>query len=116
MNFPLLITGERVQSSAVRSETAQYIEHYFEGFNRQTHLTTEADLKTWRLVYTNLFPEEAMTLRSFFEALPVGGEFTFTDPWTGVVYNNCRLADPRLTLHCDKDNRYSAHIEVEHAS
>lgn len=115
MNFPLLITGERVQASAVRSEPAQYNEYFYEGYSRQTQMRSGLDLRYWQLVYTNLTPEEAMSLRAFFEALPAGGTFAFTDPWTGEEFAECRLAEPSLDLSCDKDNRYRAELEVEYA-
>lgn len=115
MDFPILISGEQVQSSAIRSEPAQHLEHFFEGDLRQAHLRTNADRKTWRLRYTNLIGQEAMRLRAFFEGLSVEEEFSFTDPWTSVAYPNCRIANSRLQLACDKDGRYSAQLEIENA-
>lgn len=115
MEFPLLISGELVQSSAVRSDSAQHREYFFEGYSRQAQRHTSVDQRLWRLNYANLSPAEAMRLRAFFEALPVDGEFSFTDPWTTTVYPNCRLASPALSLTCDKDNRYTAQLEIENA-
>ncbi len=115
MDFPILISGEQVQSSAIRSEPAQHIEHFFEGDSRQAQLRTNADRKTWRLSYQNLIGEEAMRLRAFFEGLSAEEEFSFTDPWTGIAYPNCRIAEPRLQLACDKDGRFSAQLEIENA-
>ena len=116
MDFPLLITGERVQSSAIRQLPAQHIEHFFEGYHRQAHLRSDANHTIWQLRYSKLNASEAMQLRSFFEAQPIGGQFDFTDPWTGVVYTDCRFATPRLELSCDRDNRYSAQVEIENAN
>jgi hypothetical protein len=115
MNFPILITGEQVQSSAVRSEPALHIEHFFEGYTRQAHLRSNGDRKLWRLRYSNLLAEEAMRLRSFLESLSIEEQFSFTDPWTGTAHPHCRIANSRLTLTCDKDGRYSAQLEIENA-
>lgn len=115
MDFPILISGEQVQSSAIRSEPAQHIEHFFEGDLRQAQLRTNSDGTTWQLSYQNLIGEEAMRLRAFFEGLTVEEEFSFTDPWTGTAYPNCRIANPRLQIACDKDGRFSAQLEIENA-
>jgi hypothetical protein len=115
MEFPTLISGELVQSSATRLAPAQHLEHYFAGYSRQSQRRTDANQLVWKLQYSALTPDEATRLRAFFEALPVGGEFDFRDPWTGVLHTDCRLATPRLELLCDKDNRYSAAMEIENA-
>lgn len=115
MKFPVLISGQLAQYSATRSTPAQHLELFFEGYTRQTHRITSVPMRTWRLAYSNLLPEEALRLRAFFESLPVNGEFEFTDPWTGEVFTTCRLANDRLTLTCDADNRYAALVEVEYA-
>jgi hypothetical protein len=115
MDFPILISGEQAQSSAIRSEPAQHLEHFFEGDFRQTQLRTTADRKSWRLTYRNLIGAEAMRLRAFFEGLSVEEVFAFTDPWTNVVYPNCRIANSRLQMTCDIDGRYFAQLEIENA-
>ena len=115
MDFPILISGEQVQSSAIRSEPAQHIEYFFEGDSRQAQLRTNADRKMWRLSYQNLIGEEAMRLRAFFEGLSYEAEFSFTDPWTGTAYPNCRILNNRLQLACDKDGRFTAQLEIENA-
>lgn len=115
MDFPILITGEQVQSSAIRSQPAQHFEYFFEGDSRQAQLRANSDRKSWRLSYQNLIGEEAMRLRAFFEGLTAEEEFSFTDPWTGTAYPNCRIANPRLQLACDKDGRFSAQLEIENA-
>ena len=115
MNFPILSSGELVQSTAIRSQPLQHLEHIFAGFSRQTHRKTNSDRKSWRLRYEQLNAEESMALRAFFESLPIEGLFLFTDPWTAVDYPNCRIRNYRLSLACDRDGRYSAEIEVENA-
>lgn len=115
MEFPLLSSGELIQASTVRSQPLQHLEHIFAGFSRQTHRTTNADRKSWRLRYEKLNAEESMRLRGFFEALPIEGLFSFTDPWTAVVYPNCRIRDYHLSFTCDRDGRYSAELEVQNA-
>lgn len=115
MEFPILISGVLAQTSAVRYTPSIHIEHFFEGYTRQSQLRTDASPMNWRLNYSNLTPEEAMRLRTFFEALPVDGTFSFVDPWTGLEYPDCRLANPRLDLACDRDHRFSAQLEIENA-
>ena len=115
MNFPLLSSGELVQASTILSQPLQHLEHTFAGFSRQTHQKTNADRKSWRLRYEKLNADESMALRQFFEALPMEGLFSFTDPWTAVEYPNCRIRDYRLGLTCDRDGRFSADLEVENA-
>lgn len=115
MTFPTLISGELAQSSAVRSQPVLHKMSLFEGFSRQSHRVSDLDQRSWQLNYSNLTPQEALRLRNFFEALPVGGVFEFTDPWTNQLYATCRFATPRLLLSCDRDNRYSAQLEIENA-
>jgi|GEM_PF-1099619 len=115
MTFPNLISGELAQSSAVRTQPAKHSAALFEGFSRQSHRISDLDHRSWHLNYTNLTAEEAFQLRNFFEAVPVGGVFEFTDPWTSQLFTTCRMASPRLSMSCDRDNRYSVQLEIENA-
>lgn len=115
MTFPTLISGELAQSSAVRSQPAMHSTSFFEGFSRQAHRISDLDHRSWQLNYTNLTAAEAFQLRNFFESLPVGGVFEFTDPWTSELYTTCRIASPRMSISCDRDNRYSVQLEIENA-
>jgi len=115
MDFPILVTGELIQNSSVRSLPSFAIEHFYEGHSRQTQLRTSADRTLWRLTYRNLIGQEAMRLRKFFESLDAAESFSFTDPWTQVAHPNCRMAAPQLILNCDKDNRFTIEMEIENA-
>jgi len=115
MEFPILISGELAQSGAILSTSALHIEHFFEGYARQSQQLADYDQRIWQLRYSNLQPAEAMKLRNFYEALPIDGVFTFTDPWSGQTYTTCRLAPAPLTLSCDQDNRFTAYLEIENA-
>ncbi len=114
MTFPQLLSGQLAQYSARRIEPARHQEHFFLGGQRQTHATSNQPRTVWQLNYSQLNEQEARSLRSFFESLPVNESFDFIDPWTGETFSSCRLASPTLNLVAGRDFRYSLDLEVHH--
>ena len=115
MTFPTLSSGQLVQSSTVRSQPLQHWEHNFAGLVRQTQRWTNADRRVWRLNYKNLNGEEAMSLRAFYESLPIQGLFHFKDPWTEIDYPRCRIRGAKIVIACDTEGRYIVELELENA-
>jgi hypothetical protein len=71
--------------------------------------------KNWLLRHGPISGEEALRIRAFVEALPAGGTFSFEDPWTGGVYDGCRIAGNIFELLCRADGGYDVNVEVEYA-
>lgn len=115
MQFPILQSGVIVQDWADRLAYPSHAEYEFGGMRRQTIRESSGTRIVWRLRYRNLLSEEAMRLRSFVEALPSNDVFEFTDPWTGTVWEKCRLGAAPLVLRCEGDLRWAASLEVENA-
>jgi hypothetical protein len=58
-----------------------------------------SQLKRWTLRLDLLDEAELEVLKQFFEQnRGRAGTFSFTDPWDGTVYSNCRFQDDELTL------------------
>jgi hypothetical protein len=115
MEFPLLDTAVHVQYGAAKERQIRHKAHEFLGDGRQSQIDRVTSGLRWSLTYAELNANEAYRLRAFCEGLIFGETFAFTDPWTGEVFANCRLAGSSFSMVAGASLRYRVELEVEDA-
>lgn len=115
MRFPVLQSGVIAQDWAEKIEETGHSEYWFGGMKRQAIQNSPGEKILWRLRYRDLLSEEAMQLRGFVESLSPEDVFEFIDPWTGILWDSCRLGTAPFLLQCSADFRWTASLEVENA-
>jgi hypothetical protein len=91
--FPTLSTGAVAQyplgmGSSYAVETIQFLDG-----SQQRCLTRGKKLRRWVVRLEQLSELELAQIEEFFDVMQGDyGVFTFTDPFTGAVVNNCRLS------------------------
>jgi hypothetical protein len=89
-SFPKLSTGAPAQygasyESAYRTRVIRYVDG-----TEQRYADCGASLRRWTIPLAQLTPAEVSAVVAFFrEQRGQEGTFSFTDPWTGVVHEEC---------------------------
>ncbi len=99
-DFPTLKTGAVLQYPAQKEiYFATQVLRFVDG-SEQRFRQYSSPLRRWLIRLDLLDPSELQSLRAFFQAQAGEAEnFTFTDPWDGVRYTNCSLADGEMMQH-----------------
>ncbi len=98
--FPLLKTGAVAQHPATRViQHSTCVLRFVDG-DEQRFRNYAQPLKQWTIRLGLLDDDEMNRLEEFFRSQQGRlGSFSFTDPWDGVVYNECSLERDSLTLN-----------------
>ena len=97
--FPRLKTNAVAQYPAKRSVRFQNQTLRFVDGTEQRYRDCAGPLHRWEILLQQLDESEMCALGTFFEANGGGyGSFAFTDPWDGLVYQNCSLELDELDL------------------
>ncbi len=111
--FPPLKTGAVVQYPAKR--TLQFhtdIIRFLDG-TEQRFRDNPAILHEWTIQLDLLDEAELATLDQFFVTNQGRfGSFSFTDPWDGTVYPNCRLKNDSFRFQLGAEMRGKATVTV----
>jgi hypothetical protein len=97
--FPRLKTNAVAQYPAQRAVRFQNQALRFVDGTEQRYRDSAGPLHRWEIVLKQLDEGEMAALEGFFEGNQGAfGNFTFTDPWDGQVYQNCSLETDGLDL------------------
>ncbi len=116
MEFPTLDTNVMVQNSAAKIRRVRHQALRFAGDSRQSRIVHSSSGQSWLLRYESLSGAEANRLRAFFESVPPGGTFSFTDPWTGTTAPTCRFAPTGIVVVATEGNHHTVELELEDAA
>jgi len=112
-DFPALKTGAIAQygsEKALRFATAVY---RFIDQREQRFQLYSTGLRTWIVRLDLLDETEIMTLETFFiDQGGRSGSFQFEDPWTGIVYPNCRFGEDALALEYRGESRGKSTVTI----
>jgi len=97
--FPTLKTGAVAQYPIRTTYTYRADVVLFLDGSEQRLRNSPSVIHTWDLVLSQLDEQEMSAIEQFFLANQGrAGAFSFTDPWSGIVYPNCSLASDELSL------------------
>jgi len=96
-SFPVLSTGAVMQYPAARSRRySTNIVEFLDG-TEQRYRDFGTAYHRWSISLAGLDESEIQSIRVFFDELEGRvQEFSFTDPWDGVVYPKCRIESDSL--------------------
>jgi len=95
--FPVLKTGAVAQYPADRTRSYSTQVHRFLEGGEQRFPGFGSPLKRWMIRLEMLDEAELNGLEQFFlDREGRSGTFSFTDPWDGTVYPNCRIDQDEL--------------------
>lgn len=111
--FPLLKTGAVSQYPSSKAlEFSTTVLRYVDG-SEQRFRTRPAIGHRWLIDLRAVSPEEAGVIRAFVEAHRGRfGTFSFQDPWTGTVYDNCSFDGDSLELNFQTDWRVATEVVI----
>jgi hypothetical protein len=97
-SFPLLSTSAVVQYSVgISTIQESRVIHFIDGAD-QRYLAKKRPMRSWQVKLELLNETEMLALEIFFsEQMGIYSTFSFTDPYTGTIVPNCRLANGLLT-------------------
>jgi hypothetical protein len=96
LTFPLLKCGQETQYP-VRRTLRQNVQTISFLDGSEQRCATSGSLREWTIHLDLIDEEEISAVEAFFEELQgETGQFTFTDPLDGAVYNNCSLVGGSL--------------------
>jgi hypothetical protein len=97
--FPKLKTGAVAQYPLTKVfRFQQQVLHFIDGTD-QRYRDCGGPLYTWVISLNELDEGEMAALETFFlNNQGAFGNFAFTDPWTGQVYQNCSLSSDELDM------------------
>ena len=99
MTFPTLKTGAAVQYPLAKIERFRNVAVKFVDGNDQRFRLQRSIRRIWVISLDALDDAEMAAVESFIRAQAgTAGEFSFTDPATGIVYPNCCLNEDYTTL------------------
>lgn len=95
--FPKLSTGAVAQyPSDLRIEGTTRVLRYLDG-SEQRYRERGAPARQWTLRMDQITEEELSAIEEFFaEQQGRFGQFSFTDPWTGVEHTDCSFDEDSL--------------------
>jgi hypothetical protein len=97
--FPILKTGAVAQYPLTRELRLQNQTLRFVGGTQQRYRDSGSTRLRWVIQLSLLDEGELAAVEEFFLTQEGGyGSFTFTDPWDGVAYEECRLESDELGL------------------
>lgn len=96
-SFPKLSTGAVAQyPSDLQVETSVRILQYIDG-SEQRFPERASAARQWTLRMDHITEEEMSAIEEFFVAQQGRfGQFSFTDPWTGIEYADCSFTEDSL--------------------
>ncbi len=111
--FPTLKTGATLQYPAQRSTHFSTDVVQFVNGSEQRFRGYQTPLKRWSIRLDLLDETELHMLREFFRTQSGAAEnFSFTDPWDGVVYPNCRLSGNEIAEELDNAEQGNTTLTV----
>jgi phage-related protein len=113
-NFPTLKTGAVAQYPADRTrQFSTQVFRFLDG-SEQRFPGYGAALRQWTIRLDLLDEAELSNLQGFFLSEEGrAGSFTFTDPWDGTVYSNCRFGSDTLALQFLGPQNGVTHVTVK---
>lgn len=99
MAFPKLRTNAVAQYPAAKSVRFENQSLRFLDGTAQRYRESSGPVHQWNIQLDLLDEGEMAALEQFFAAMQGGfGSFSFTDPWDGQVYPDCRFSSDALSL------------------
>jgi hypothetical protein len=111
--FPTLKTGAVAQYPAQRTVKYQADVVWFLDGSEQRFRNAPSALHEWTIALEGLDEQEMAALERFFLASQGQADtFSFTDPWSGVVYPTCSLTADNMSSAFSGPLKSSAQITV----
>lgn len=113
--FPILKTGAVAQYPSSREIVSRSrVMRFVDGSEQR--FQTEAAYRRWSIEFDLLDESEAAAVVTFAQQVQgMSQVFAFTDPWTGIVYPRCRLADDVVVLSLDGGHRARTRLSITEA-
>lgn len=112
--FPTLKTGAVMQYPAQRGIRFSTTALRFVDGSEQRFRSYQGALHQWVIQLTLLDQVELQDLQEFFRSLDGRAEnFTFTDPWDGITYTSCSLANDGMTVVLSAEWNGNTSLTVE---
>jgi hypothetical protein len=114
MTFPKLSTGALHQyPAATRIRFSTRVLKHVDG-SEQRFPQFASGKREWVLELERLSDEEIGTLREFWaDVQDTGGEFAFTDPVDGSVYQRCEFQQSSLELFFEAEERAGCRLVIQ---
>jgi hypothetical protein len=111
--FPTLKTGAVVQYPATKAvRYASSVIRFIDGSD-QRYRDYAAPLEKWEIRLDLLDQSELYTLEQFFNTQEGRfGTFSFTDPWTQVLYSSCSIDQDSLKYELTEEARGNTSVVV----
>jgi Conserved hypothetical protein 2217 (DUF2460) len=111
--FPTLKTGAVAQYPITKVfRFQQQILHFIDGTD-QRYQDCAGSLYTWVIRLDQLDEGELAALQAFFlDNQGAFGSFSFTDPWSGQVYQNCSLESDEMDITSFAEMRGATSLTV----
>jgi hypothetical protein len=113
LRFPILKTGAVAQYPASRHIEFRNRAVRFVDGTEQRYRDCSGPLRRWEIALQLLDEGELAAIDEFFRATGgTFGTFAFVDPWDGVEYANCSLAEDELEIAAMAEMRGNAKLVV----
>ncbi len=111
--FPVLKSGAVLQYPAARSMRYSTGTLRFLDGSEQRYSYQRGSLRRWFVRLDLLDEDETARVTAFFESQQGRlGAFRFTDPWTGIAYDNCSLASDEFESEHEGEDRVKTYLIV----